>query len=241
MNSEKTTVPLERALSKLGVLSRNKTRRLIESKRVKVNGRVVTGHFYPVDLKTDVILVDDLPVKPAELVYIMAHKIKGVLPLFVTEKSRLGYFKPLPPDIQHVVPAGRLDVNAEGLYLFSNDTKWARRVVEFEEQGTEVYNVRGEGVLTEESLQEMKKGVFDMGDILRFTDVVFEKQSSKTQVLRITLIGGGRMKLIRRMLSVFQFRIFQLMRVKLGGLELGDLPRGEGRLLTEEEKESVFL
>lgn len=240
MNSEKNTVPLERALSKLGVLSRNNTRRLIDHKRVKVNGRVITSHFYPVNIETDVILVDDAPVEPADLVYVITHKIKGQLPLFVNDKTRENVFKDLPPEIHHIVPAGRLDTNAEGLFIYTNDTKWARLVIEYEETGTEVYIVRGEGELSQESLEEMKSGVVDMGDMLRFNDVVFEKQSSKTVVLRITIRGGGRTKLVRRMLSVFQFRIFQVLRVQLGGLTLGDLPRGQGRLMTMEEKESVL-
>ncbi|GMU87767.1 MAG: hypothetical protein AMXMBFR48_30080 [Ignavibacteriales bacterium] len=240
MNTEKNTVPLERALSKLGVLSRNNTRRLIDHKRVKVNGRVITSHFFPVNIGTDVILVDDAPVEPADHVYILTHKVKGQLPLFVNDKTRATVFKELPPEIHHLVPAGRLDTNAEGLFIYTNDTKWARQVIEYEETGTEVYIVRGEGELSDDSLEEMKAGVVDMGDMLRFEDVVFEKHSSKTLVMRITLRGAGRTKLIRRMLSVFQFRIFQVLRVRLGGLELGDLPRNEGRLLTPEEKNSVI-
>lgn len=200
MNSEKNTVPLERALSKLGVLSRNNTRRLIDKKRVKVNGRVITSHFYPVVIETDIILVDDQPVKPAEHIYMLTHKIKGELPRFVNEKSRETIFKELPADIHHVVPAGRLDPNAEGLFLYTNDTKWSSRVLELESTGTEIYIVRGEGELTEDDLQEMKEGVVDMGDTLIFADVKFEKHSSKTLVLRVTLTGGGRTKLIHQML-----------------------------------------
>lgn len=241
MNSEKNTVPLERALSKLGVLSRNNTRRLIDKKRVKVNGRVITSHFFPVVIETDIILVDDQPVKPAEHIYMLTHKIKGELPRFVNEKSRETIFKELPADILHMVPAGRLDVNSEGLFIYTNDTKWARNVVEYENTGKEVYIVRGEGDLSDEALDEMKEGVVDMGDMLRFDDVVFEKNSSKTQLLRITISGGGRTKLVRRMLSVFQLRIFQVLRVQLGGLQLGDLPRSEGRILTEEERDSVII
>ncbi|MCC7004602.1 rRNA pseudouridine synthase, partial [Candidatus Nomurabacteria bacterium] len=153
MNSEKNTVPLERALSKLGVLSRNNTRRLIDKKRVKVNGRVITSHFFPVELESDIILIDDQPVRPPEHVYILTHKIKGQVHLFVNEKTRETVFKELPPEIHHVVPAGRLDPAAEGLFLYTNDTKWSSRVLELESTGTEIYIVRGEGELTEDDLQ----------------------------------------------------------------------------------------
>lgn len=240
MASEKNTVPLERALSKLGVLSRNKMRYLIDKKRVKVNGKVISSHFYPVDISSDVIMIDDNPVAVPEHVYMMAHKVKGQTHLFVNERTRETVFKDLPPEIHHMVPAGRLDTNAEGLFLYTNDTKWSSRVIEAEDKGTEIYLVRGEGDITDESLAEMKEGVLDMGDMLKFENAEFDKQSSKTLVLKITLTGGGRVKLIRRMLAVFQFRIFQIQRIQLGGLQLGDLPRSEGRLLTEDEKNSVF-
>lgn len=233
MNTEKT-IPLERILSKMGVLSRNKTRLLINQGRVKVNSVVIKKHFHPVHPETDVIMVDNVVMKAAEPVYIMLNKNPGYITSTLDDKSREGIFAELPDEITHLFPVFRLDNDAEGMMLFTNDTAWSKKLTENAALIPMTYTVQVMESFPDGIIEEMRTGVNDIGDILRLDDVSIIKASSKTSLIKVVLAGDD-YSLIRRIFGFFELHILHLVRTEIGRLKLGDLEKGQIRLLDSAE------
>lgn len=238
MNTDKT-IPLERVLSKMGVLSRNKTRRLIDEGRVKVNDVVIKRHFHPVNPAVDVILIDGKPVEAAELVYIMLNKAPGYITSTLDDKSRENLFHDLPESINHLFPLFRLDNSAEGMMFFTNDNSWAQKLRESIQAVSMTYQIQIKQSIDNSIIEEMRAGVQAPGEILKFDNVSLLKASNKSSILRVVL-NGDDYTVIRRMCAFFEFNILHFVRTAVGTLELGGLEKGTTRLLSKKESGLVF-
>jgi len=238
MNTDKT-IPLERVLSKMGVLSRNKTRRLIDEGRVKVNDVVIKKHFHPVNPAVDVIFIDGKPVEAAELVYIMLNKAPGYITSTLDDKSRENLFLDLPENINHLFPLFRLDNSAEGLMFFTNDNSWAQKLRESIQAVSMTYQIQIKQSIDNDIIEEMKAGVQSPGETLKFNDVTLIKASNKSSIIRVVL-NGDDYTVIRRMCAFFEFNILHFVRTAVGTLELGGLEKGTTRMLSTQESGLVF-
>lgn len=226
---------LARALSKLGHCSRAQARPLIESGRVSVNGEAVRDPERRVDVRRAHITVDGQAVRAAASVYLMLNKPRGWVTTTSDEHGRSTVFELLPDDVPRLVAVGRLDMESEGLLLFSNDTRWADRITEPRSHLDKVYHVEVSRMPTPEEVERMLDGVdAGRGETLSFRGVQPLTLHRKGSWLEV-VIDEGKNRQIRRVLEAVGIDVVTLRRVKVGGLELGDLRPGMYRALTPEE------
>ncbi len=144
-------VSLARALSKLGFCSRSQGRELVEEGRVRVNGAVRRDPELRVDPDRDRIEVDGARVAAEERVYLMLNKPRGLVTTASDERGRGTVYDVLDaPGLPFVSPVGRLDRASEGLLLFTNDTRWAARILDPATHLDKTYHVQVDRLADEE-------------------------------------------------------------------------------------------
>ena len=228
-------VTLPRAFSKLGVCSRTQAEAFIAAGRVRVNGRKVVDAAMWVDPKRDRIELDGKPLKASDKVYLALNKPRGLVTTRTDPEGRPTVFECLKDlDLPFVSPVGRLDKASEGLLLFTNDTALAQRLLDPETDVKKLYHVQIRGVPSEEDLQRMMSGVVHDDEMLRATAVRLLRAGDKNCWLEVEL-DEGKNRQIRRILEVIGLEVLRLIRVAIGDLVLGDLPKGSARHLTAAE------
>lgn len=224
-------VSLERALSKLGYASRSKARALVMEGRVRVNGSVVRDPSLRVDVRRARLEVDGQPVRAETRIYIALNKPRGLVTTTQDERGRETVYACFADaDLPRLVPVGRLDRESEGLLLFTNDTRWAQRVLDPSSHVDKIYEVHVEGDVDDALLAALRAGVESRGELLR----VKAARRVRAGVLEITL-GEGRNRHVRRMLEGLGREITLLRRVAIGPVQLGRLGEGAHRTLTSAE------
>ncbi len=226
---------LARALSKLGYCSRSRARLLIEHGRVTVNGVLVRNPETPVHWQRDRIEVDGKAVAAEQEIYLMLNKPRGLVSTAADEQGRATVFRCLEgKDLPFLVPVGRLDKASEGLLLFTNDTAWAARVSDPQSHFDKTYHVQVDCVADDALAQRLEKGAPVDGEVLSAKRVNVLRRGEKNSWLEIVL-DEGRNRHIRRLLAAFGVNVLRLVRVAIGPLVLGDLPKGVFRPLTADE------
>lgn len=229
-------VGLARALSKLGHCSRSEAFELIRAGRVRLNGAVRRDPQAHVYLERDRIQVDGQPVTNAAKVYLMLNKPRGVVTTASDEKGRQTVYAYLDSEFPWIAPVGRLDKASEGLLLLSNDSEWAARVISPASHLHKTYHVQIDKVADTTLLESMARGVkSEDGDTLRVSSVGILRGGSRNSWLEIVL-DEGKNRHIRRMLLALGVAVLRLVRVAIGPLPLGQLPKGSVRQITTEEK-----
>ena len=224
---------LQKILSARGVSSRRKAEELILAGRVSCNGDICQlGDS--ADPDTDTILVDGKPLpSQREYIYIMLHKPRGYVTTLSDEKGRKNAAQLVADCGTRVYPVGRLDMDSEGLLLFTNDGDFANRLMHPKHEVNKTYRVTVTGY-TEEGLQRLKQPVTLDGYTIRPPKVLLQRQPGEKAELLVT-IHEGRNRQVRRMCDIAGMKVVRLVRVAEGSLELGNLPVGKWRYLTDAE------
>ena len=232
-------VGLARALSKLGYCSRAQAAELIRAGRVKLNGAVRRDPETPTGSRKDCIEVDGAPLAAGTRIYFVLNKPRGVLTTASDEKGRETVYAYLPEDLPWLAPVGRLDKASEGLLLLTNDSAWAARVTAPETHLDKTYHVQIGRIADQALLDALRAGVrLSNGDFLRVRDARLLRQGERNSWLEI-ILHEGKNRQIRRLLEHSKIQVLRLVRVAVGPLALGDLPKGAARALTREEKQAV--
>jgi 23S rRNA pseudouridine2605 synthase len=232
-------VGLARALSKLGFCSRSQAFDLIREGKVHLNGAITRNPESPVRLGTDSIYVDGKPISAAEKIYLMLNKPRGIVTTAADEKGRDTVYSLLPANLQRIAPAGRLDKASEGLLLLTNDSTWAARITDPASHLDKSYHVHIRVVADSRLLEALERGIeIPKGDILKAKHASLLRAGQKHSWIEIVL-DEGKNRQIRRMLDALGVEVLRLIRVSVGPLRLGDLPKGAHRLLRPEEKLSI--
>jgi 23S rRNA pseudouridine2605 synthase len=235
ISSIMTKKRLSKTIAAAGVASRRACETLIFEGRVKVNGQPV---LLPQTLvgEEDVILVDEQPIAQAEKKqYYLLHKPAGyicsamrngkskiVLDLFADVKARL-------------FTVGRLDKDTEGLLIVTNDGHFAHRVMHPSSNIQKEYLVKTDQEITADHLCAIAAGTQVEG--------TFVKPIRVSKVRKGTLkivVGEGKKREVRHLCQTAGLRIEQLTRIRIGGLQLGPIPLGSWRPMTEKEKGAIF-
>jgi 23S rRNA pseudouridine2605 synthase len=232
-------VPLERALSKLGIASRAVSRKWILDGKVKVNGVVRKDPLFPVAPERARIEIEGKPVARVAYRTILLHKPRGVVTTRSDEKGRPTVFSLVPEPGLHLIAVGRLDRASSGLLLLTNDTRLAAWLTEPGNAVRRTYLVTVRGKVTEEDLERLRSGIRDAGEWLRPEEIVLRKASGKESHLTVRLTEGKNRE-IRRMFSALSHEVVRLKRVAFGALELGGLEPGKCRELSRAEVGRAF-
>lgn len=229
---------LARALSKLGYCSRSAATSLVERGEVRVNGKVVRDPTMAVRIGKDCIVIDGRVIQKVNLVYLMMNKPRGVITTANDEKGRKTVISLLPSDHPNLSPVGRLDMASEGLLLFTNDSQWAARITSPDSHINKTYHVQIDSSLDPVLLRQLRYGVPEGGELLKAKRVWKLREGAKNCWLEMVL-DEGKNRQIRRMLKACGIEVLRLVRVAIGELELGDLPKGGTRELTREEVRGI--
>lgn len=227
------TERLQKILSSRGVCSRRKAEEYILAGRVTCNGRVCTlGET--ADPEADEIMLDGKPLPTGNSsVYIMLHKPRGFVTTLSDEKGRRNAAQLVADCGQRVYPVGRLDMDSEGLLLFTNDGAFANAMMHPKHEVDKIYEVWTTG-FTRENLEKLKLPIELDGYTIKEPGVTLVKASGDQALIRVT-IHEGRNRQVRRMCAAAGLHVTRLRRVGEGILTLGDLPKGKWRYLTEDE------
>ncbi len=227
------TERIQKILAGRGLASRRQAEEMILAGRVTCNGEISTlGQ--KADPDTDVITVDGVPLpqKPQYL-YLMLHKPRGFVTTLSDEKGRRNVSQLVADCGSRVYPIGRLDMDSEGLLLFTNDGDFANRLMHPSHEVNKTYLVWVKGY-TPESFEKLKQPVELDGYRIRPPKVQTMKVTESYALLEIT-IHEGRNRQVRRMCDLAGMEVTRLKRVAEGNVELGALPLGKWRHLTKEE------
>jgi 23S rRNA pseudouridine2605 synthase len=232
-------VGLARALSKLGYCSRSQAAELIRAGRVRLNGATQRDPETFVRLRRDRLDVDKRAVDQGERIYLMLNKPRGVVTTASDEKGRETVYAALGDDLPWVAPVGRLDKASEGLLLLTNDSAWAARITAPESHIEKTYHVQVV-TLADSALNEslMKGFRVANGEILRVKSAEILRHGERNTWLTVVL-DEGRNRHIRRMFEAKGIEVLRLVRVAIGPLLLGDLPKGAYRTLDKNEKSAI--
>jgi 23S rRNA pseudouridine2605 synthase len=232
-------VGLARALSKLGYCSRSRAAELIAAGRVKWNGAVRRDPQTPVHVGKDRIEIDGQPVAESSRIYLALNKPRGIVTTAADEKGRDTVYAFLPEGFPWIAPVGRLDKASEGLLLLTNDSEWAARITAPETHLDKTYHVQIRAIPDEALLPAMRKGIrASDGAFLRVKDIRILRQGEQDSWIEIVL-DEGKNRHIRRMFEALKIEVSRLVRVAIGPLPLGDLPKGATRALEPQEKQAL--
>ena len=224
---------LQKILSARGVASRRKAEQWIADGRVQVNGCAAQlGDC--ADPEIDEILLDGKPLpSQQEYVYIMLNKPRGYVTTLSDEKGRQNVAELVEDLGVRVYPIGRLDMDSEGLLLLTNDGEFANRLMHPSHEVDKTYEVVVRGYHPAATALLSRPIELD-GYAIRPPQVKLLRAEGNRAKYLVT-IHEGRNRQVRRMCEAAGMTVTKLRRIQEGTLQLGNLPLGKWRNLTEEE------
>ena len=229
---------LQKIIAARGLCSRRQAEKWIEEGRVRVNGN--TAHLGDTaDLSEDVIEVDGkrLP-KAVKKVYLMLNKPRGYVTTLSDEKGRKNAAELVAGCGTRVYPVGRLDMDSEGLLLFTNDGEFANLMMHPRHEVDKVYRVWVTG-FAPEKLEALKEPIELDGYQIRKPGVRPVRMEPTRAILDVT-IHEGRNRQVRRMCQAAGLEVARLKRICEGSLRIGDLKTGAWRYLEPGEIEKLL-
>jgi 23S rRNA pseudouridine2605 synthase len=239
-------VRLQKLLADAGIASRRAAEEWIRGGRVRVNGKVaLLGEA--ADPETDDVRVDGRRIEAEPRRYWLLHKPQNVLTTtadpWAAEAGRRTVLELLPAAARRtrLVPVGRLDLDSEGLLLLTNDGALVQALLHPSRGVEREYRVDVWGDVAPETARRLAAGV--------------ELEDGRTNPCRVRVLGydarrdtsrlvlvlrEGRKRQIRRSLLSLGHPVRRLVRVRMGPLRLGELPRGHARELSAAERRQLL-
>ena len=225
---------LHKYMAECGVASRRAAEKMIAEGRVTVNGALITEMGTQVE-EGDQVRLDGKLIRPEEQKrYVIYHKPAGEVTTVSDPEGRacvLDHFRDFPV---RLYPVGRLDYDSEGLLLLTNDGALTERLLHPSHQVDKTYLARVSGQVSMDTVRMLRQGVMLDDHKTAPAKVRVIKLEAFATVVLVT-IHEGRNRQVRRMFEAAGHQVLQLRRVQFGPLDLGELPRGQWRELTEEE------
>jgi 23S rRNA pseudouridine2605 synthase len=223
---------LNRFLAAAGVGSRRHCDEIIAAGRVTINGRVCRN-FSAQPTETDHVKVGGKLVRSQRKVYIMLNKPAGFVSTRADPNARDTIFDLLPPKLPRLFNIGRLDAQSEGLLILTNDGDLAQRLTHPRSKIEKEYDVTINHPWDPSLGPKLLAGMTLDGQRARMEKVTAIRATRVRVILR-----QGINRQIRRMFYELGYEVEKLVRVRVGHLRLGDLPRGHWRALTKSELKS---
>jgi 23S rRNA pseudouridine2605 synthase len=209
---------------------------------VSLDGKIRCNPETPVSGTRSQIAVDGRVVEAQEKIYLMLNKPRGLVTTASDEKGRdtvygiLGSHASSRMIPRWAAPVGRLDKASEGLLLLTNDSEWAARIAAPETHLDKTYHVQVGTIAGDQFIEALRRGLrTNDGEVLRAKEARTLRAGQKNCWLEIVL-DEGKNRQIRRMMETLSTEVLRLVRVAIGPLQLGDLAKGQCRVLTMGEK-----
>lgn len=226
-------IRLNKFIANSGVCSRREADIYIQSGNVKVNGIPVTEMGYMVKL-TDVINFDGATITPEKKVYILLNKPKNFTTAMDEGQELRNVLELVKGSTTaKIAPVGRMDKNTTGLLLFTNDTDMIRKFTLPSQKSSKIYQVSLDKNLKFEDLEKIQKGLVLDGHRVFVEDVSYIEGEAKSEIG--LQLRSANVKVVRAIFENFSYDVLRIDRVSFAGLTKKNLPRGNWRLLTEQE------
>lgn len=232
---------LHKRIAASGLCSRRAAEKLIDEGRVTVNGKLVVEMGFKVG-DEDQIRVDGQLIEEPKLYYLAMNKPKGYLTTLRDPEGRKTVVELLPQLPTMLKPVGRLDMDTEGLLLFTNDGRLAQRLMHPRYLIDKEYQVTVRGVPDGKKLDKLSAGIWlqEGGKTAPAKiDRVFADEKKDRCSFRIT-IHEGRKRQVRNMCLAIGHPVKELKRVRVGPIQLDGMPKGVSRMLSRPELEAIF-
>ena len=228
---------LEKYIATSGIASRRAVKKRILAGAVSVNGEPILVPGHPIDIETDVVEFEGKRVEPLkDRIYLMLNKPAGCITTRSDQRGRPTVMDLVQDLSDTIYPVGRLDLETEGLLLFTNDGDFAYRLLHPSHEIEKTYIAWVKGVPRDAVIQQLRQGVrIPSGTTApaKVRQLKISKDGCSTAV-EVT-IHEGKKRQVRMMFKAVGHPVIRLKRVQIGTLKLGHLPLGRYRLLTSEE------
>ena len=236
MDNDKKT--LVKVLVEAGLGSRRAMSDAIKNGRVKVNDVTAEGFTMPVDPIKDIITLHDKPIASAKSYKdIILNKPMGYVSSTEDAHAEKTVLDLLPEDFKDLYPAGRLDQNSRGLVIMTNDGDLTYRITHPKFNKEKEYIVRLDRPLSQDDRTVIQTGV--------------QLEDGKTSPCRVKpvqvaapiyrysiVIHEGKKRQVRRMFAAFDYKVTDLVRIRIGKVQLATLEEGKWRYMTQAEADS---
>lgn len=233
-------IRIQKVIADIGFCSRRKAEELIGQKRVKINGHpALIGQ--KIDPMKDLITIDGERLyysRKKQHVYLMMNKPRGYITSMSDDRGRRCVTELLPETQVRVYPVGRLDLNTEGLLLFTSDGNFANDMMHPSRSVSKTYRVTVRPDINDEQAVKLSEGVYIDGRKTAPAEVrVLAKEQGR--VVMELVIREGRNRQVRKMCEAVGLEVARLKRVAFGPLKLGMLKPGTCRELSAEELKAI--
>ena len=223
---------LDKFLCDCGVGTHSQVKAILKSGAVTVDGIPERDNGRKIDPEKQIIMINGERLGKTGRVVAMLNKPEGYVTATEDAKERT-VMELLPKEMRHLdlKPVGRLDKATEGLLLFTNDGDLLHRLISPKKEVPKIYYAKHEGTATEEDVAAFREGLV-LGDGTRCLPAVLQPLGEGESLITVC---EGKYHQVRRMMASRKMHVLYLERRQEGALTLGNLPRGEVRMLTEEE------
>lgn len=233
-------IRLQKVLASAGLGSRRKCEEFISSGRVSIDGVIVDELGARVDPAVSEIRVDGVLIAQASgKVVIALNKPRGVVTTMSDPQGRKCVGDFVDEFEERLFHVGRLDTDTEGLLLMTNDGELANRLGHPSYGIEKTYVARVRGRINKETLRELAAGVVIEDRAVEVRQPKIVDTSNDSSVIELT-IHEGRNRIVRRVFEELGHPVIDLVRTRIGGVQLGTLRSGQTRELTNAELGSLY-
>jgi len=229
---------LQKIIAEMGITSRRKAEELIVEGRVTVNGQTAVIGMKADPLRDHIKVDGKLLTRPEKKVYYIFNKPRGVVTSMSDPQGRPTVNDFLRGIRQRVYPVGRLDYDSEGMLILTNDGELAHAILHPSMKIPKTYLVKVKGVLEEEDMEKLRTGIKIEGGMTAPAKVRRLRKTENNSWIEMTIYEGKKRQ-IRRMLERVGHPVIRLMRVRIDGIEMGELSPGSFRRMTSEEMKRI--
>lgn len=226
---------LQKVLARAGIASRRKAEELIAEGRVKVNDRKVTEMGMKVDAAKDEIRVDGALVADiTERVHYVLYKPAGCVTTMSDPQGRPTVKDWLRTVKERVYPVGRLDYDAEGVLIITNDGELAHTLMHPSFGAHRTYMAKVKGAVPQSALAQLREGVRLEDGLAKPVEVEFVESTEKNTWIRL-VVDEGRQHLVKRLCDAVGHPVVRLFRASYGGISVDGMMPGDLRPLSPSE------
>ncbi|WP_238882738.1 pseudouridine synthase [Clostridium sp. YIM B02551] len=221
---------INKLLSNYGYCSRVETNRFINDKRVIINGELaMPGQWVE---ETDTILLDGVPIKRKDKVYIVLNKPVGITCTAAKDvKNNIIDYINYP---EYIFPVGRLDKESEGLIIMTNDGELADKILNSENSHEKEYIVTVDKTIDNNFINGMSEGV-KLGEKITKPCKVNKIDDNTFRII----LTEGLNKQIRKMAKTFGYTVIRLERIRIISIKIDGIDIGKWRNITEDELQEL--